>query len=322
MGINLQGTPDNIVFGGKTIGGYNLPKIPNKKYIGQVLLKNHDSIPKGILGGIILHGAVFPYSSSFSNNGKYLAVTYKHVNSTLHYDVKTNQRTGTWGYGKYTTVLVTGIDNRGRTIHNTVIYYNNLFRESILLLITGNYGYTSHATLNGSKIVETVSGRLNKYVTFKGNITGTIGFINGQQVHKKSLATINYWNKGIYFGKTISSAYPLYKNYGGICKLIKTVTISQTYYANSDLRSSIITKVFTRNTAGNMIGLRTTGTSRGSELHGSEIRNYTGIIYLKTRQDFRDLYNEKFDTGNYFEERRSTSTNLNKNLPLFETLLY
>ena len=143
---------------------------------------------------------------------------------------------------------------------------------------------------------------MNKYVTFKGNITGTIGFINGQQVHKKSLATINYWNKGIYFGKTISSTYPLYKNYGGICKLIKTVTSSQTYYANSDLRSSIITKVFTRNTAGNMIGLRTTGTSRGSEHYGAEIRNYTGIIYLKTRQDSRDLYNEKFDTGNYLKK--------------------
>lgn len=71
-----------------------------------------------------------------------------------------------------------------------------------------------------------------------------------------------------------------------------------------------------------MIGLKTTGTSRGSEHSGSEIRNYTGIIYLKTRQDPRDLYNEKFDTGNYVEERSSTSTNLNKNLPLFDTLLY
>jgi hypothetical protein len=87
-----RGTPDNIVFGGKTIGGYKLPKIPNKKYIGQVLLKNHDSIPKGILGGIIIHGAVSQYSSSFSNNGKYLAVTYKHVNSTLHYDVTNKEQ--------------------------------------------------------------------------------------------------------------------------------------------------------------------------------------------------------------------------------------
>jgi hypothetical protein len=35
-----RGTPDNIIFGGKTIGKYTLPKIPNKKYIGQVFLKN------------------------------------------------------------------------------------------------------------------------------------------------------------------------------------------------------------------------------------------------------------------------------------------
>jgi hypothetical protein len=46
-----------------------------------------------------------------------------------------------------------------------------------------------------------------------------------------------------------------------------------------------------------MIGLKTTGTSKGSEHFGTEIRNYTGLIYLKTRLDFRDLYNEKFDKG-------------------------
>jgi hypothetical protein len=35
-----RGTPDNIYFGGKKIGKYTLPKIPNKKYIGQVNLQN------------------------------------------------------------------------------------------------------------------------------------------------------------------------------------------------------------------------------------------------------------------------------------------
>ena len=35
-----RGTPDNIIFGGHLIKGYNLPKIPNKKFIGQVNLKN------------------------------------------------------------------------------------------------------------------------------------------------------------------------------------------------------------------------------------------------------------------------------------------
>ena len=35
-----RSTPDNIIFGGKTISKYSLPKIPNKLYIGQVTLKN------------------------------------------------------------------------------------------------------------------------------------------------------------------------------------------------------------------------------------------------------------------------------------------
>jgi hypothetical protein len=34
-----RGTPDNIIFMGKTIGKYTIPRIPNKKYLGQVILK-------------------------------------------------------------------------------------------------------------------------------------------------------------------------------------------------------------------------------------------------------------------------------------------
>ena len=37
---NCRGTPDNIIFNGHLIKGNYLPRIPNKKYIGQVLLKN------------------------------------------------------------------------------------------------------------------------------------------------------------------------------------------------------------------------------------------------------------------------------------------
>jgi hypothetical protein len=65
--------------------------------------------------------------------------------------------------------MVTGMDKRGRTIHSTIIYYNNLFRENKLLLTTGIYGYKSYATLNGSKIIETLSGRLKNFIQRKHN---------------------------------------------------------------------------------------------------------------------------------------------------------
>jgi hypothetical protein len=61
-----RGTPDNIIFRGKTIEGYKLPKIPNKKFIGQIILKNHDVIPKGIFGGNNHHVGVSSHSSVFS----------------------------------------------------------------------------------------------------------------------------------------------------------------------------------------------------------------------------------------------------------------
>ena len=35
-----RNTPDNIIFGRKTISKYSIPKIPNKLYIGQAILKN------------------------------------------------------------------------------------------------------------------------------------------------------------------------------------------------------------------------------------------------------------------------------------------
>ena len=37
---NCRGTPDNIIFNGHLIKGNSLPRIPNRKYIGQVNLKN------------------------------------------------------------------------------------------------------------------------------------------------------------------------------------------------------------------------------------------------------------------------------------------
>jgi hypothetical protein len=81
-----SGTPDNIIFGGKTIGKYTLPKIPNKKYIGQVFLKNQKSIPKGVLGAKVLNGTFSHNSTLFSSNMEYNAV-------------KVNSEASTFGYG-------------------------------------------------------------------------------------------------------------------------------------------------------------------------------------------------------------------------------
>jgi hypothetical protein len=105
--------------------------------------------------------------------------------------------------------------------------------------------------------------------------------------------------------------------------MIKTATISNTYYANHDTRISGITSIYLRDVKGTQTGLSVKGTSRGSEKVGKAIVKYNGKIYIQSRHDPRDLYNEKFNTGNYKEVRTSTETTLNnKRIPIFEALLY
>ena len=69
-------TPDNIIFGGKTIGKYTIPKIPNKKYIGQVKLKNIN--PMGNIRYTVLNGRVSsnPISNSFKQKYNTPIVSY------------------------------------------------------------------------------------------------------------------------------------------------------------------------------------------------------------------------------------------------------
>lgn len=317
-----RGTPDNIIFKGQTIGKYTIPRISDKKFIGQVILKNYDTIPQGI-SGEILKGANLAYYSSFSSDGKNTSVKFNNADTNLHYDVSNLMKSGTWGYGKYTTVIVSGIDEKGRIVQRTVNYYNNLFIQSKLSLSTrgGYVFYNSQSLKKGSQIIEKLSGRISSKLTFSGTINCNLFNLNGQELEKNATGTITYIKEGHSVGTTQTRYNFYYKNYHGNYKIIKIATTSNTAYTKSDTRKSIITSIYQRDSTGKQIGLNITGESCGSEQVGATMANYTGIINIKPIHDTKDIYNENYVTGNYYEKRISTNSILNKTTPLYESLI-
>lgn len=68
---------------------------------------------------IILCGAVSATTTiTFSSDGKTLTIIPNNVKSTLKTTETTTTKTGTYGYGEYSTLKVTGLDNQGQTNNN------------------------------------------------------------------------------------------------------------------------------------------------------------------------------------------------------------
>jgi len=68
---------------------------------------------------IILCGAVSTTTTiTFSSDGKTLTIIPNNVKSTLKTTETTTTKTGTYGYGEYSTLKVTGLDNQGQTNNN------------------------------------------------------------------------------------------------------------------------------------------------------------------------------------------------------------
>lgn len=318
-----RGTPDNIVFNGKLINKYTIPRAPNKKLIGQIDLKDTVKIPKGLTGEII-NGANIAYKTSFSSDGKLTTITFNPSSSTLHYQISSMMTSGIMGYGKYATVVVTGMDTKSRIMHKTNYYYNDLFIKGKLTLssVNGNVFYNSNSFKKGSQIFEKISGKISSKITFNGYLQTDIGSSKGKEFYKNSSVNIKYLNNGNFYGTTLSKIKFYNKNYGGVYKVIKTATTSTTAYTNNIYtRKTGITSYYKRNSKGDMIGLLINGSSAGTEKIGTSTVSYNGKINIKPKHDARDIYNEGYVTGNYYEQTTSSTLVLNKITPLYESLI-
>ena len=293
-----RGTPDNIVFNGKLINKYTIPRAPNKKLIGQIDLKDTTKIPKGLTGEII-NGANIAYKSSFSADGK---TNYCNIQSfNIHFTLSNIQYYGVriMGYGRYSTVVVTGMDTKNRIVHKTNYYYNDLFIKGKLTLsnVNGNIFYNSNSFKKGSQIFEKIRGKISSKITFNGYLQTDMGSNNGQEFYKISSMNIKYWNNGNFYGTTLSKIKFYNQNYGGVYKVIKTATTSTTTYTNNIYtRKTGITSYYKRNSKGDMLDLLTNGSFAGTEKIGTTKFSYNGKINIKPKTDARDIYNEGYVT--------------------------
>ena len=127
-----------------------------------------------------------------------------------------------------------------------------------------------------------------------------------------------YQNNLLYANIQVQDT-PLYKLYSGQYQLLKVRENTNTFFTNGNSRKSVISSYYTRNALGTLVGQKTSGTSSGSEKINNVMVKYTGKIYITTRYDAKDAFNEKFVFGDYKEAKTSTSPTLLKIYP-FEAI--
>lgn len=279
------------------------------------------------LGSIILSGAASATSYSISVNGKNISVMHNYANSTLKDQVSVTKRTGSYGYGYYGTVHTSGKDIKGNNINRTMVYFNkyhnyftfNDFKAGTLKESNADSSWTTSniKVISNYLMTATSTGRTFNGLTFSGTENYTLYYAsNGQKLIKNEVATTKFYKNSVYYATVTSRGIPTYKYIGNSYLIINETVTFNTRYANNDTRKSIISQLYTRNSVGTLIGMKTSGTSSGTEKVNGKIVTYTGKITIATKYDPRDTWDEKYVTGNYYETRTSTSTNLVRMLPL------
>ncbi len=277
---------------------------------------------------LILCGAASA-TSTISANGKVIDVKYNFVQSHYNYEYPVTKGNGPCGYGYYGSLLVSGKDNKGISLIFVMNSFNK-YTKNFQFKDVVNSG-VKRIGPNGASIISithlashyqfksTMNGRINSTLTTTGTGFATLTYINGQRLLKNKVFTYKFYQKGVYYGKMISSTIYTYKKFGTTYETFKQTCTSNTFYANGDTRQSIITTNYNRNTKGVLIGQKTSGKSSGVDKINNKKVNYTGVITIGTKYDPNDQLDEKFTEGNYHESITSTATKLPKRMP-FEAL--
>ena len=245
-----------------------------------------------------------------------MSVTYKFVPSTLKTSLNTAKKNGTYGYGNYSTIKVTGKDNKGRYKNSTTIVFNNIIR-SMTLMTRNTSGFYVYEKLNlvSNNYISVISGRIDSKTTFTGKKIYPVYYLNGQQLFKTGAGTTNFYKNGKFYSQIKSSVKTIYKNFNGIYEDVSDIDTTSTLYANGNTRKSVISHVYLRNSIGDQIGMKISGTSKGIEKINNKKVKYSGKIYIGTKYDPKDIMNSGYNEGNYKEVRTSSSPVLLKIIP-------
>lgn len=271
------------------------------------------------LFAIILCGAASATSAHFSSDGKNISITNSYVSSTLKTSVAAKTGTGSYGYGKYVKVTISGRDVKGRNSLRTISYFNNAPKTMVYKVSSVGFSINELGIYTASKVVLTVSGRMNSTVTFTGTGACPVYNIKGQKLINNAIINFNYLQNGKIFAKSTDKSIYTYKSFNGQYIVVNDKDTTNTFYTNGNTRKSVVNNLFIRNSIGTLAGMKISGTSQGTEKINNKLVTYTGKIYETARHDPKDIYNEKYNMGDYKEVLTSSSPIILKVVP-FESI--
>ena len=260
-------------------------------------------------------GAVSASGINFSSNGKTLTIIPNYVPSTLHTTVTPATKNGQYGYGQYITVKVTGKDVKDNNNNIVTVMYNGIVKTITAYASQGKYYYNANLTLGATRGVLKIAGNDGPSLKFVGSGTVKISNVHGQQILNDAVQTLRYYLNGKLVATVNSTTISTYKSFHGSYQDVKDIITSNTV-ANNYTRTSVITKIFYRNTNGDQTGMNVAGTAHGTELVNNKTVKYTSKINVGIVHDPKDVLEGGYTTGNYREVFNSTSPQLAKIVPL------
>jgi len=261
-------------------------------------------------------GAVSASGVNFSSNGKTLTIIHNYVPSTLHTSLTPPIiKSGKYGYGEYITLKVTGKDVKGYNNGITSVVYNGIIKTITIYESQGNCYSNANMTLGTNKGVIKIAGNDGPSLKILGSGTVQISYVHGQQILNNAIKTLNYYLNGKLVATVNSTTISTYKSFHGTYLNVKDTVTSNTI-ANNYTRTSVITKIYYRNTKGVETGMNVAGISHGTEQINNKTVKYTGKINVGVVHDPKDIIDGGYTTGNYREVFNSTSPQLPKIVPL------
>jgi hypothetical protein len=267
---------------------------------------------------IMMCGAVSASGINFSSDGKTLTIIPKYVHSTLHTTIKPTMKHGQYGYGQYMTLKVTGKDVKGNNNNIASVVYNGIVKSIKAYESQGNYYSNENLTLGATRGVMKIAGNYGSSLRFVGSGTVKISMVHGQQILNNAVSTVRYYLNGKLVETIKSTTISKYKSYHGSYQNVKD-TITSNTIANNYTRTSVLTKIYYRNTNGAETGMNVAGKAHGTELVNNKTVTYTSKINVGVVHDPKDVLEGGYTTGNYKEVFNSSSPQLPKIVPLDTT---
>ena len=263
-------------------------------------------------------GAVSASGINFSSDGKTLTIIPKYVPSTLHTTITPTIKNGQYGYGQYITLKVTGKDVKGNNNNIASVVYNGIVKSITAYESQGNNYINENLTLGATRGVMKIAGNYGSSIRFVGSGTVKISMVHGQQILNNAVTTVRYYLNGKLVETINSTTISTYKSFHGSYQNVKD-TITSNTVANNYTRTSVITKIYYRNTKGAETGMNVAGTAHGTELVNNKTVTYTSKINVGVVHDPKDVLEGGYTTGNYREVFNSSSPQLPKIVPLDTT---